>query len=163
MKNLILIIFTGIMLLCNSSKTSKSSNQNKFNDNDFIIEYKKRFKNNHYKIKFEKNCDLNKDGLFDKIFVFECENLKNNESVKNSPVCILINSKNSYSVYENKNIIYTSFVNSLAEGFQDLIIKNNFFTVEQNTGANSNRINEYVTFIFDLKLNKIILHKYAAP
>lgn len=129
-------------------------------DGNFISKYKRRFKDN-YTIKFEKDCDLNKDGQTDKIFIFEPLKIKNNKQTKDSPVCVLIKKEKDYTIYENKNIIYTSFFNSMAEGLQDLVVKDNYFTIEENNVASDIRQNDYITFLYDLKSDKIILHKYG--
>lgn len=67
----------------------------------------------------------------------------------------------SYDVYENKNIIYTSFFNSMAEGLQNIVIKDSYFTLEENNQAGDIRENDYITFKYDLKSKEIILHKYG--
>lgn len=128
---------------------------------DFITEYKNKFKSKKYKVKIEKDCDLNMDGQIDKIFVFEPLEITNNKLIKNSLVCILINKKLSYNIHENKNIIYTLFFNSMAEGFQDLVVKNNYFTIEENNQAGNIRKNDYITFKYDFKYDEILLYKYG--
>lgn len=101
------------------------------------------------------------DGQIDKILIFEPVESVNNKQTKDSPICVLINKELKYDVYENKNIIYTSFFNSMAEGLHDVVTKNNYFTIEENNLAGDIRENDYITFKYDLKSNEIILHKYS--
>ncbi|UPZ13840.1 hypothetical protein [Flavobacterium humidisoli] len=128
---------------------------------DYIKDYKAKYTSKKYNIRVEKDCDLNMDGQIDKIIVFEPSEIANNKLTKKSPVCIFIKKENNYDIYENKNIIYTSFFNSMAEGFQDLVIKDNYFTFEENNQAGDVRGNDYITFKYDLKSNEILLHKYS--
>ncbi|WP_029269172.1 hypothetical protein [Flavobacterium sp. KJJ] len=126
-----------------------------------IENYKIRYKSKKYNVKVEKDCDLNKDGQMDKIIIFEPSEIANNKLTKESTVCVFIKKKKDYDVYENKNIIYTSFFNSMAEGLQDLVVKDNYFTFEENNQAGDIRGNYYITFKYDLKSKEIILHKYS--
>lgn len=128
---------------------------------DYIEDYKAKYKAKKYNRRVEKDCDLNMDGQMDKIIIFEPSEIANNKRIKESPVCVFIKKEKGYDVYENKNIIYTSFFNSMAEGLQDLVVKDNYFTFEENNQAGEVRGNEYITFKYDLKSNEIVLHKYS--
>ncbi|MGE8340656.1 MAG: hypothetical protein ACN6OI_06450 [Flavobacterium sp.] len=128
---------------------------------DFIENYKAKYKSKKYNIRIEKDCDLNMDGQTDKIIIFEPFEISDNKLTKESPVCVFIKKGENYDVYENKNIVYTSFFNSMAEGLQDLVVKNSYFTFEENNQAGDIRGNDYITFKYDLKSKEIILHKYS--
>jgi hypothetical protein len=128
---------------------------------DYIEDYKAKYKTKKYNLRVEKDCDLNMDGQMDKIIIFEPSEIANNKLTKESPVCVFIKREKGYDVYENKNIIYTSFFNSMAEGLQDLVVKDNYFTFEENNQAGEVRGNDYITFKYDLKSKEIVLHKYS--
>ncbi|WJS92806.1 hypothetical protein NYQ10_11990 [Flavobacterium johnsoniae] len=124
-------------------------------------DYKAKYKSKKYNPRIEKDCDLNMDGQIDKIIIFEPSEITNNKLTKESPVCVFIKKEKGYDIFENKNIIYTSFFNSMAEGLQDLVVKDNYFTFEENNQAGDIKGNDYITFKYDLKSNKILLHKYS--
>lgn len=130
-----------------------------------IDNIKKDLQNQGYEISTEKKCDLNKDGKEDNILIFEPKVIKTNSNsdvTLNSPVCILINKGNdNYLVYKNLNIIYTSNSTCPSDGFQSLIVKDNYFTIEQNTCGGWYLIDEYTTFKFDTTSNEIVLHKFG--
>lgn len=128
---------------------------------DFIENYKAKYKSKKYNIRIEKDCDLNMDGQMDKIIIFEPSEIADNKLTKESPVCVFIKKGENYDVYENKNIVYTSFFNSMAEGLLDLVVKDSYFTFEENNQAGDIRGNDYITFKYDLKSKEIVLHKYS--
>lgn len=137
----------------------KSDNQTE--KKNILKDYIKLYKLKNYKVNIEKDCDLNMDGQMDKIIIFEPSEIPNNKLTKESPVCIFIKKEKGYDVYENKNIICTSFLNSMAEGLQDLVVKDNYFTFEENNQAGEVRGNDYITFKYDIKSKEIVLHKYS--
>ena len=51
--------------------------------------------------------------------------------------------------------------NCPSNGFDNLIIKDNYFTIEQGICGGWNFINEYITFKWDKETDKVILHKYS--
>ncbi len=130
------------------------------NENEIINSLK--FDNYHI-LKNEK-CDLNEDGLNDIILIFSISKEFNqqDETTLDSPVYILINTgENNFEVYKNKHIIYTFMPNTPAEGFRNLAIKNNFFTIEQQEGGGKFFIDTYTTFKYDKQNKTIILSKYG--
>ncbi|MCV9926934.1 SH3 domain-containing protein [Flavobacterium sp. LS1R49] len=128
-------------------------------------EFKKDLQSKGYVITVEKKCDLNQDGKEDQLLVFEPKVIGSNSSndiIMNSPVCILINKGNDkYLVYKNLNIIYTVVSNCPSDGFQSLVVKDNYFTIEQNTCGGWYLIDEYTTFKFDKNSDEIVLHKFG--
>ncbi|MBL0737185.1 hypothetical protein JI750_09835 [Flavobacterium sp. GN10] len=146
-------------LKTNVTIARKSDNQ--IEKENVLKDYTKLFKLKNCKVKNEKDCDLNMDGKMDKIIIFEPSEIANNKLTKESSVCVFIKKEKGYDIYENKNIIYTSFFNSMAEGLQNLVVKDNYFTFEENNQAGEVRGNDYITFKYDLKSNEIVLHKYS--
>lgn len=105
----------------------------------------------------KKDCDLNMDTIKDKILVFTPR--KANTENRFSTIYILIYKKSGeFTEYSNSKIINSYNPNSYAEGFHDIAIKNNYFTVEENISSQPIQ-NKYTTFIFDKKNNAIYLHK----
>lgn len=130
-----------------------------------INTFKKDLQNKGYVISIEKKCDLNQDGQEDELLIFEPKQLAINSGTDitmNSPVCILLNKgNNDYLVYKNLDIIYTTISNCPSDGFQNLVVKDNFFTIEQNTCGGWYLIDEYTTFKYDRNTNQIVLHKFG--
>lgn len=130
-----------------------------------IDSLKKDLQSKGYEVIAEKKCDLNKDGKEDEILIFEPKVIKTDSDIDvtmNSPVYILINQgNNNYQAYKNLNIIYTSNSTCPSDGFQSLVVKDNYFTIEQNTCGGWYLIDEYTTFKFDMASNEIVLHKFG--
>lgn len=104
-----------------------------------------------------KECDLNMDNIKDKILVFSPKNI--NTEHKFSTVSVLIYKKNGEFIEYNNNKIINSFnPNSYAEGFRDIAVKNNYFTIEENISSEPMQ-DKYTTFTFDKKSNSIYLYK----
>ncbi len=104
-----------------------------------------------------KECDLNMDNIKDKILITSPK--KPNTENRFSIVYILIyNKKGEFKEYHNNKIINSFNHSSYAEGFQDVAIKNNYFTIEENISSQPIQ-DKYTTFIFDKKNNSIYLHK----
>ncbi|MDW9381891.1 hypothetical protein [Chryseobacterium sp. JV558] len=117
-----------------------------------------------YILEKQKSCDLNGDGLKDIVLVFQTLRTftQEDETTMDSPVYVLINnSKNKFDIYKNKNIIYTFMPNSPAEGFRDIVVKDNFFTIEQQEGGGWYFVDSYTTFKFDKSRKEIVLSKYG--
>ncbi|PKF74950.1 hypothetical protein [Chryseobacterium sp. PMSZPI] len=104
-----------------------------------------------------KECDLNMDNIKDKILVFSPKNI--NVENRFSTIYLLIYKKDGkFTEYSNSKIINAYNPSSYAEGFRDIAIKNNYFTVEENISSQPIQ-NKYTTFTFDKKNNSIYLHK----
>lgn len=126
---------------------------------DDLEEFKNKVKKEGFKNIFEKDCDLNNDEIRDKILVFSSElpaNFKPND-YEESIVCVYVSGK----LFQNKNIILKQYVGNTAAGFNDVKIKDNFFTIEQVNGGGYSMVKEYTTFKFFNDTKEIVLHKYS--
>lgn len=104
-----------------------------------------------------KECDLNQDNIQDRILVFTPKDINDQHSF--STVYVLMGKKDdSFTEYSNDKIIDSNYQNSYAEGFRDVTIKNNYFTIEENIASQPIQ-NKYTTFVLDKKNNSVHLHK----
>lgn len=165
-----------LILFDNENKTFEISNLSEFkkNYNDFFStdKYRKTVRiqeikskmSGKYNIVKEEYCDLNKDGKNDEILIFNPKNEDANTDsiIMDSPIFILINQGGGfYKSVTNSSIIYTSIGNCPSNGFENLVIKDNYFTIEQSICGGWDFISEYVTFKWDKEADIIILHKYS--
>lgn len=114
------------------------------------------------KIVYSIEMDINNDGIKDKINVYENENGADDfERVHfQLPLKIYKGTNKGFEEWKNNdNIIFAPNSNCIAEGFSDIKIKNNYFTVEQNTCSNYISISSYITF--KVVGDEINLHKYG--
>ncbi|MCH4829851.1 hypothetical protein [Flavobacterium columnare] len=114
-----------------------------------------------YFLFLKKECDLNMDKKTDYIVILKPKKKKNKEE-EVIYVCVLINETNAYKLSECGGIISPPNTNSLAEGFQNLVVKNNYFTFEQQSAIGQDFFeNEDTTFKYDITKKKIYLHKFS--
>lgn len=106
---------------------------------------------------FNKECDLNQDHIKDRILVFTPNN-SNDEPLFSSVYVLMGKKDGSFTEYSNHKIINANYSNSNAEGFRDIVIKNSYFTIEENVASQPVQ-NKYTTFVFDKKNNTVYLHK----
>jgi hypothetical protein len=135
---------------------SENSNSD---SNSTIEEFRKEIEKKGFKSVFEKECDLNQDKNQDKIMVYSTdfpEKIGPND-YKEFIVCINISGK----LFQNKNVIAKYYTGNVAAGFNDIKIKDNYFTVEQVNGWGNGIVNEYTTFKYSKEVNGIVLHKYS--
>ncbi|ELY2018379.1 SH3 domain-containing protein [Flavobacterium psychrophilum] len=130
-------------------KTENNLSNNEFGD----------LKNKGFKIILEKKCDLNQDGVDDKIIVFANSFPKKIETSDYIKHIILVNIKNK--MLKNDKVILDYYSDNIAVGFSDIKIKDNFFTIEQANGSGNGISRDYTTFKYVTGLDKIILHKYS--
>lgn len=87
------------------------------------------------------------------------EEISNHNSL---PVIILEKINNSYSKIKSNGKIFFAYNNNCpADGFQGIISKNNYFTIEQTYCLDSKYVYSYTTFKIDEKSNNILLHKFS--
>ncbi|OWP83012.1 hypothetical protein BWK59_12795 [Flavobacterium davisii] len=122
----------------------------------------KSYTNSGYILFLKKECDLNMDKKTDYIVILKPNKnkIKKGENIIN--VCVFINNPDGFILNECGGIIYPPNTNSLAEGFQNLVVKNNYFTFEQQSASGQDFFeNEDTTFKYDTTKKKIYLHKFS--
>lgn len=110
---------------------------------------------------FAKTHDLNMDGIQDSIIALK--NKLYNDTINHYESKIILK-KGSHDGYmqwkENTNLIFKAPENCFSEGFQNIVFKNEYFTIEQ-TFCNKYLVYAYTTFKFNKKNNELYLHKYG--
>ncbi|EKT3967232.1 hypothetical protein NTJ12_002317 [Flavobacterium psychrophilum] len=102
-----------------------------------------------------------KDQAF-KILALEKKANKENTQHNSLQIIILKKVENEFiEVKSNKNIVFKYDDNCPADGFQKVVVKNNYFTIEQVYCKDFLFVNSYTTFRFDEKTNEIVMHKYS--
>ncbi|EKT3967178.1 hypothetical protein NTJ12_002260 [Flavobacterium psychrophilum] len=123
---------------------------------DFNLEKQKK-----YSIIKEIKCDLNQDNIADKILVYKNnkEFKSDDDTTKPSPVVVFLGVGNDrFQKFENPNI----FPNDSNDFFKNVVIKDNFFTVELNNEVPDKYvIDKYITFKYDKLSKSIVLFKYG--
>lgn len=117
-----------------------------------------------YKLIQEKQGDINLDGKTDKIAVYGTEwktPIDPSDALHYIVRVFLSNEKGNFTILDNANIIAPYYRENVAEGFSDVKIKNNFFTIEQVNAGGNYIVREYTTFKYDNKKKDIFLHKYS--
>lgn len=69
--------------------------------------------------------------------------------------------KNGKKIAQSNNLIHPNNDNCPADGFQRLVSKNNYFTIEQSYCKEFLFVSSYTTFKIDEKSGYILLHKYG--
>ena len=133
---------------------------NSFKSNGTLNRTIENGKNKQTNIVLEKNIKLN--NIEYKIAVLQNLN-KNNDFEQNHfklPVQILKKDGENYKIYnENESLIFDNN-NCVSEGFSDVKVKNNYFTIEgQSCFDNSIIFNYYITFKHIN--NQFVLYKYS--
>lgn len=108
-------------------------------------------------------ADLNGDGVNDVLTVF-----KNNfgatdfeQSHFSLPIeiSLSLNNRNN-KIFRNENLVFSSQSNCTSEGFSDMVVKNNYFTIESQTCYDySILVSSFTTF--KIVGGEIFLHKYG--
>lgn len=118
---------------------------------------------NDKQIIIKKHQDVNGDDIPDDFYILRNEKgLSDFEKTHFSlPVSITLSQKNNPSkIFYKYNIIPPQINNCVSEGFNNLIVNNNYFTIEYQTCFDHNIIvMSYLTF--EIKENDILLHKYT--
>ena len=107
--------------------------------------------------------DLNKDGIKDLLLI-----LKNNTEVEMSdttrPLFILHGTKNNTYTLVARNdhaVLCQACGGVFGDPYDDLVIKNNFFSIEHYGGSNW-RWTRIITFKYDLITKQYVLHRDAS-
>ena len=116
------------------------------------------------KIVDEFYSDINQDGIEDKIVVYK--NLKKDTNYEQEHFQLPIKiyrgiKKSNYKLwYGNDLLLYDNNSNCNSEGYSNIVIKNNFFTIESQSCYDYNiLISAYMTF--KVLNKKIYLYKYS--
>ena len=109
----------------------------------------------------ESKCDINQDRIEDKIIVYKNnkEFDSDDDTTKQSPIVVFLGvGNNKFKKFENPNI----FSNDSNDFFENLVIKDNFFTVELNNEVpDQYLIDKHITFKYDKPTESIVLFKYV--
>ena len=95
-----------------------------------------------------------------KISVLEKIENKNKKNVQHNSNPIILY-KNGKKIAQSNNLIHPYNDNCPADGFQRLVSKNNYFTIEQSYCKEFLFVSSYTTFKIDEKSGYILLHKYG--
>ncbi|MPS72950.1 MAG: DUF3828 domain-containing protein [Chryseobacterium sp.] len=95
-----------------------------------------------------------------KICVLEKLKNKNKENIQHNSNPIILY-KNGNKITENKNLIFLYNDNCPADGFQKVVSKHNYFTIEQSYCKDFLFVSSYTTFKVDTKTKNVYLYKYG--
>ncbi len=129
--------------------------------NDEYLNFKDNFsqeEQNKFYVLDSANLKMQKNTY--KISVLEKTENKNKENVQHNSNPIILY-KNGKKIAQSNNLIYPYNDNCPADGFQRLVSKNNYFTIEQSYCKEFLFVSSYTTFKIDEKSGYILLHKYG--
>ena len=99
-------------------------------------------------ILFSKKVDINKDGIEDRIIVY------NPENDLFTTIKIVLSDKGKEKLFFNTKMLSNNITSE--EGFRNISFKGHFFTIEENVSSD---LLQYTTFSIDSKTNNIFLYK----
>jgi len=107
--------------------------------------------------------DLDGDGIKDKIEVYKNTSLKDQFEQEHFslPIRIFKGTQNGFELWkENKNLVYSVDNNCVSEGFSNIVVKGNYFTIEAQSCYDYNvLVDGFITF--KVENNDIFLYKYG--
>lgn len=106
--------------------------------------------------------DLDGDGIKDKIEVYKNTSLKDQFEQEHFslPIKIFKGTQNGFELWkENKNLVYSADNNCVSEGFSNIVVKGNYFTIEAQSCYDYNVLVDGFT-TFKMENNDIFLYKY---
>jgi len=119
--------------------------------------------NENRNVAYSYDFDLNQDGIKDKIILYTNDEEKGEFERTHFGLPMEIKKgllNNTFqSWYENNNIIPKNNFNCAAEGFNRIVFKGGYFTIEDYICSDYISISTYTTF--KVSENKILLHKYG--
>ena len=151
-QNTIIIVFFLFSTICSGQNTDL-----KFKA---ILENTKKLMQADYTLQNEKICDLNNDQKKDIILLYQPKNVDKEIESFDTPVILILSEKNGFIKIENNNILFSYIPNS-SDLDNNLVVKNNYFTIEQSEGTANSRKKKYITFKFDSIHRQIFLSKYG--
>lgn len=95
-----------------------------------------------------------------KILALEKDIEKNNQANWHFDLPIIILDEN-YTKIQNNNLVFKFNDNCSADGFDGIVVKKKFFTIQQISCLDFLYVNSYITFKVDETTGKILLHKYS--
>ncbi|NMR34596.1 hypothetical protein HIO71_10295 [Chryseobacterium aquaticum] len=107
--------------------------------------------------------DLDGDGIKDKIEVYKNTSLKDQFEQEHFslPIKIFKGTQNGFELWkENKNLGYSADNNCVSEGFSNIVVKGNYFTIEAQSCYDYNVLVDGFT-TFKVENNDIFLYKYG--
>lgn len=107
--------------------------------------------------------DLDGDGIKDKIEVYKNTSLKDQFEQEHFslPIKIFKGTQNGFELWkENKNLVYSADNNCVSEGFSNIVVKGNYFTIEAQSCYDYNVLVDGFT-TFKVENNDIFLYKYG--
>lgn len=107
--------------------------------------------------------DLDGDGIKDKIEVYKNTSLKDQFEQEHFslPIKIFKGTQNGFELWkENKNLVYSVDNNCVSEGVSNIVVKDNYFTIEAQSCYDYNvLVDGFITF--KVENNDIFLYKYG--
>lgn len=149
-QNIFCIVFLLFINTCSSQKNDANLEK--------LVKLTKNKMHLNYSLVKEEIGDFNKDNKKDIILIFKSKNNDEEIETLDSPVIVLLSTTKNYERFENSNILY-SFIPNNSVLDDNLVMKNEFFTIEQTMGNGNDKEKKYITFKFDN--NKIFLYKYG--
>jgi hypothetical protein len=107
--------------------------------------------------------DLDGDGIKDKIEVYKNTSLKDQFEQEHFslPIKIFKGTQSGFELWkENKNLVYSADNTCVSEGFSNIVVKGNYFTIEAQTCYDYNVLVDGFT-TFKVENNDIFLYKYG--
>ncbi|KUJ54986.1 hypothetical protein AR686_15645 [Chryseobacterium aquaticum subsp. greenlandense] len=107
--------------------------------------------------------DLDGDGIKDKIEVYKNTSLKDQFEQEHFslPIKIFKGTQSGFELWkENKNLVYSVDNNCVSEGFSNIVVKGNYFTIEAQSCYDYNVLVDGFT-TFKVENNDIFLYKYG--
>lgn len=107
--------------------------------------------------------DLDGDGIKDKIEVYKNTSLKDQFEQEHFslPIKIFKGTQNGFELWkENKNLVYSADNTCVSEGFNNIVVKGNYFTIEAQSCYDYNVLVDGFT-TFKVENNDIFLYKYG--
>jgi hypothetical protein len=99
-----------------------------------------------------------------KILTLEKDEIKNKDNAQHNsnPIVILKRTNNGYyKIMDNYNLVFKYDDNCPADGYGGIVVKNNYFTVQQIFCMDFMFVNSYTTFKIDENTNNLYLHNYG--
>ena len=103
------------------------------------------------------------NSTFYKVIALEKNKNKDIDDEHNSNTILILKQKSNiyFEIKNNSEMVFDDDTNCPIDGFNGIVSKNNYFTIEQTICSDFLFVNTYSTFKIDLLTNDIFLHKYG--